>query len=263
MELELDTSTKGQVTVQFGIGSTSSIGTANVDTPIGEVQFHIVDANTPFLLCLADMDKLQVYYNNIKDVLVTRTREVPVVRRFGHAFLLCNSSLQAYLLESFESNPCYLTEVELQRLHRRFGHPSVERLQRVLDRAGHNDVDKKTLEHLTKYCHSCQKHGKSPGRFRFTLRDDVEFNYCIIVDIMYISGSPLLHVVDEGTRFQAGRWLENISAKHTWDVLRMCWIDTYLGPPDLITHDLLAPKDQYIAQRARGAYIASVCQPEA
>jgi hypothetical protein len=65
MELELDTSTKGQVTVQFGIGSTSSIGTANVHTPIGEVQFHIVDANTPFLLCLADMDKLQVYYNNI------------------------------------------------------------------------------------------------------------------------------------------------------------------------------------------------------
>jgi hypothetical protein len=128
MELELDTSTKGQVTVQFGIGSTSSIGTANVHTPIGEVQFHIVDANTPFLLCLADMDKLQVYYNNIQDVLVTRTGEVLVVRRFRHAFLLCNSSLQTYLLESFELNPCYLTEVELHRLHRRFGHPSVERL---------------------------------------------------------------------------------------------------------------------------------------
>ena len=54
---------------------------------------------------------------------------------------------------------------------------------------------------------------------------------------MYISGSPLLHVVDEGTRFQAGRWLRDISAKHTWDVLRMCWIDTYLGLLDLITHD--------------------------
>ena len=126
--VELDTSTKGQVIVQFGIRSTSSIGTTNVHTPIGEVQFHIVDANTPFLLCLADMDKLQVYYNNVRDVLVTRTREVPIVRRFGHAFLLCNSSLQTYLLESFESNPCYLIEVELQRLHRRFGHPSIERL---------------------------------------------------------------------------------------------------------------------------------------
>jgi hypothetical protein len=30
-----------------------------------------------------------------------------------------------------------------------------------------------------------------------------------------------------------------------------------------VTRTLLTPKDQYIAQRARGAYIASVCQPEA
>jgi hypothetical protein len=29
------------------------------------------------------------------------------------------------------------------------------------------------------------------------------------------------------------------------------------------TRDLLSTKDQYVAQRARGAYIASVCQPEA
>jgi hypothetical protein len=63
--VELDTSTKGQVIVQFRIGSTSSIGTTSVHTPIGEVQFHIVDANTPFLLYLVDMDKLQVYYNNV------------------------------------------------------------------------------------------------------------------------------------------------------------------------------------------------------
>ena len=54
---------------------------------------------------------------------------------------------------------------------------------------------------------------------------------------MYISGSPLLHVVDEVTRFQAGRWLRDISAKHTWDILRMYWIDSYLGLLDLITTD--------------------------
>jgi hypothetical protein len=42
-------------------------------------------------------------------------------------------------------------------------------------------------------------------------------------------------VIDEDTRYQAGRWLENISAKHTWDALRACWIDTYLGPPESIT----------------------------
>ena len=65
----------------------------------------------------------------------------------------------------------------------------------------------------------------------------MSFNYSIIVDIFFISGQPVLHVVDEATRYQAGRWLQNISAKTTWDTLRMCWIDTYLGPPDQITTD--------------------------
>jgi hypothetical protein len=36
----------------------SSIGIANIYTPIGEVQFYIVDTNIPFLFCLADIDKL-------------------------------------------------------------------------------------------------------------------------------------------------------------------------------------------------------------
>ena len=26
-------------------------------------------------------------------------------------------------------------------------------------------------------------------------------------------------------------------AKETWDVLKKCWIDTYLGLPDIITYD--------------------------
>ncbi|KAI1007041.1 hypothetical protein K3495_g1179 [Podosphaera aphanis] len=54
---------------------------------------------------------------------------------------------------------------------------------------------------------------------------------------MYIDGNPLLHVIEEGIKFQAGRWLQNLSAKHTQDMLQNCWIDTYLGPLDIIVHD--------------------------
>ena len=235
----LDISTKGQINVQFGIGTTSSIGSTDITSPIGRVRLHIVQADTPFLLCLADLDRLEVYFNNLKNTIITPTGEVPVVRRFGHPFLLWDTSLKSYLLTSFDVNPCYLTDVELRRLHRRFGHPSVERLHKLLHSAGHDDVEIEALNQLTKFCYYCQKFGKSPGRFRFTLReqDDVNFNFNIVVDVMYINNSPVLHVVDEATRFQAGRWLQDISAKHTWDTLRLCWIDTYLGPPDQITHD--------------------------
>ena len=113
----------------------------------------------------------------------------------------------------------------------------MERLTKVLERAGHSDIDRHALQELSKYCHSCQKHVKSPGRFKFNLRDDLSLDHSVIVDIMYINGRPVLHVVDEETRYQSGRFLANISAKTTWDTLRLCWIDTYLGPPDRVITD--------------------------
>jgi len=44
--------------MQFGIGIATSIKTADVVTPIGKIQFYIVHIDTPFLLCLVDMDRL-------------------------------------------------------------------------------------------------------------------------------------------------------------------------------------------------------------
>jgi len=38
---------------------------------------------------------------------------------------------------------------------------------------------------------------------------------------MYINGQPLLHIIDEATRFQAARWLKYISAKATWEALHL------------------------------------------
>jgi len=189
------------VKVQFGISSTSSIGSAIVNTPISQVEFHIMHAKTPFLLSLADMDKLGVYFNNLTNSLITSTsNSVPVVRRFGHSFLLWDTSLQSFIAESFTCNPCYLTNVELQRLHRRFGHPSVGKLQNVLERASHN-VDKRALEYLTKYCEHCQKHSQSLYKFKFSLKDNVDFNASIIVNVFYLKGKPVLHIVDEGTTY--------------------------------------------------------------
>lgn len=80
-------------------------------------------------------------------------------------------------------------------------------------------------------------YSKSPGRFKFTIQDDCKFNHSIYVDITYIEGQPLLHVVDEATRFEAARWVKSMSAQHAWDALRMCWIDVYIGPPAIITYD--------------------------
>jgi hypothetical protein len=69
------------------------------------------------------------------------------------------------------------------------------------------------------------------------LYEDLDFNHLVYIDIIYINGSLVLYIIDEATRYQAVYWLQNISAKHIWDILQTCWINTYVGPPEYITYD--------------------------
>ena len=177
--------------------------------------------NTPFLFCLQDMDRMGVKLENLANVLIQGEKVVPIVRKWGHPWMLLHHPEEALAWS-------HLTETELRQLHRRFGHPSVRRLIRVLQRAGH-EVEQRAIEHLTKYFHQCQMNGKAPGRFKFTLKDDYEFNWCIVVDVMYLDSKPVLHVVAEAIAFPAAKFLKDISAKTTWDTLRICWIDVYQG----------------------------------
>ncbi len=55
---DINTMQTGAINIQFGIGSTASIRSIKVKTPIGLVDFHVIKADTPFLLCLVDIDRL-------------------------------------------------------------------------------------------------------------------------------------------------------------------------------------------------------------
>ena len=68
----INTQMAGTVQACFGIGQTSSIRSITINSPIGNITFHIVRADTPFLLCLQDMDKLDIYFNNLTNTVVKR-----------------------------------------------------------------------------------------------------------------------------------------------------------------------------------------------
>ena len=58
------------------------------------------------------------------------------------------------------------------------------------------------------------------------------------MDALCIEGLATLQVVDEATRFQAARFLKSMSTKNLWEAIRNCWIDVYIGPPEVISHDV-------------------------
>ncbi|KAK6218082.1 hypothetical protein QIS74_02513 [Colletotrichum tabaci] len=230
-DVTIDTSQVGQAKIRFGSGDpVLSIGTVTVPTPFGPIDFHAVPADTPFLLCLHDMDRLPIQFDNLANVMRQGKLSVPVIRKWGHPWMLLGPP------EHPIAN-CPLTDPELRRLHRRFGHPSVQRLHKVLHEAGHK-VEMSAIEHLTMVCHQCQMNGSAPQRFRFTIHDDCAFNHEIFVDVVYLDGNvPVLHIVDLATAFHAGRFLPDMTAKSAWEARRAAWIDTYQGPPDWIVAD--------------------------
>ncbi len=233
------------VNVQFDIESTSSIKSLIIDISFEIMRIHVIKTNISCLQNLADMNRLKVYFNNVTNSLIQmintneilrKKRSFSVIRRFEHEFLLWRNFMQTYINQFFDLNLCYLIETELRQLHRRFDHLFIRKLHDLLERFDH-EVKKSVLKKLSKFCTFCQKHEKSSESFKFILRDDVNFNFSIIVNIMYIENNLILYVIDEVTRFQVAWWLQNINAKHTWKILRLCWIDVYLSSSDHILHD--------------------------
>jgi hypothetical protein len=291
------------ISFRFDIDETLFIDIVNLNISVDVITFHIVFVQISFLLCVVDMNRLRLYFNNLINMLIEersvnsnqirrfqiqilmsskslikndntildlqidmkaslindlqislkiehfrtidylhidmKNEHHSMIRRYDHAFLLWKISAQSLIAKFLDQNSCFLIEIELRRFHRRFDHFSTRRLQAILDRFNH-EINSQTIEYFIKYCHHCQIHEKSSNRFNFTLKDDLEFNFNVIVNILHLEikfdvNKSILHVMNEIIRFQIDRWLKNIIVRHVWDQLRVCWIDTYFESFDLIT----------------------------
>lgn len=58
-----------------------------------------------------------------------------------------------------------------------------------------------------------QVYAGKPRRIKFTLRYKIDFSHSEYVNIFHIDGNPILHVVDEATRYQTSRCC--------WPILQM------------------------------------------
>ena len=47
---KLNTTTAGNIKAHFEIGSATSIGKLTVDSPVGRIDFHVMQTDTPILL---------------------------------------------------------------------------------------------------------------------------------------------------------------------------------------------------------------------
>lgn len=137
----------------FTISNTASLSHINLDTLIGLIIFYIVFVNTLFFLCLADINKLSVFFNNITNELVYEKFIYLIVCRYGNAFLMWHTPIYLFVAESLNINLYYLIKIKLCCLHCCFGHLLIYCLRAIFHWIRYK-VNIRVLRHLIKDCNT-------------------------------------------------------------------------------------------------------------
>ncbi len=112
------------------------------------VNVYIVPGCSPFLLCHRDMESLGLNYSTLHKV-VDRSDDgysEPVEMRNNLPHLVFTT-------------PGYLSDAQLQTMHRNLGHSSVDKQMKIIESADMVDLPANTRKQLTniiKTCHPCQ-----------------------------------------------------------------------------------------------------------
>lgn len=73
------------------------------------------------------------------------------------------------------------------------------------------------------------------------LRRELVFGRSVAVDLCWLDGRPVLHVVCEETGFGGATFVpckgKNPTSVEVWLALLRCWILLYVGPPHRLKHD--------------------------
>lgn len=133
------------------------------------------------------------------------------------------------------------TKDETQKLKLHFFHPKVKKLYNLLKRARPHEVNadtRKFLEDIAASCRNCHSHPSKPYRLRVSIPDEyIKLNHEFSVDLIWLRGNSLPHIVDTNTRFQNAILLKSEPAQEVWHAFFDSWSSVYIGYPNRIHSD--------------------------
>ena len=223
------------IAFRFGDQRIRPIGNIEVRFPLSswsyvDVMVEVVPINIPLLWGLDLQTKFGIIIDTGRDLLYDGSgrKQHSLARKFEHLYVCWDT-------------PILYSMPELQRIHRHFFHPQPDRLASLMKRADPEKFEPKVIEDLTKItksCDTCQRHASAPNRFRVALpTEKIVFNRSVCLDLMFLSGKPVLHAVDSDTCFSAACFLHGESTDAVWNAFMKIWVSPYLGYPDEVRCD--------------------------
>ncbi|CAD6499506.1 BgTH12-03618 [Blumeria graminis f. sp. triticale] len=118
-DLKLDRTQAGKVNISgIGAGIFSSIGAVVLNTPIGQISFHLISCNIPFLLELSNMKRFGATPDVVNNKMLKHGKTVAhLFEKYGHLWMTLGYFENLFVYENNEPPMCLLTEQELQTIH--------------------------------------------------------------------------------------------------------------------------------------------------
>lgn len=216
-----------QSSFRFGDDTRKSleITTLSLETPPGipdiVIKRDLVDADLPLLLGLDVMDERCLVADTVSNQLIKK----PVVQDDTNKssqtiddwkIPLVRANQHIYAQMKFPYSVLY-TRAQLGTTHRNIFHPFPERQCILIRKAKPDETMPETLDILkdiSARCDPCQRILVGPKQFRVSFQcENLAFNKRMFPDVIYIDGSPVLHIIDEATRFSAALFESGVSTK--------------------------------------------------
>jgi hypothetical protein len=256
-EYLIDADSRGHV--KFGnakqgrnVGRLQSLGVARirgyVDTfdEVFEFDAHVIPGtDTPLLISIQDLDSLSYDLRTRTRSLWSHDRDRPKCGEYpiGPHPLHVDGHGRCVIRWDYAAEALF-TEAEQRNFHRSYGHRSAETIIKSLEEAGFEDLPADTkdkLNDIARACDPCQRNAVKLLYFSISVKwKDQRFNHLVLADVVRFCDGDLVHVIDRATRLNGVRFtpsLKNPSAPEIWNAIKLCWIDIYLGPPDILQVD--------------------------
>lgn len=94
------------------------------------------------------------------------------------------------------------------------------------------------LEKISKTCRGGKTNSSQPPLFRVAFRiDEILFEHEIELDLIWIEGDAILHIVDRDTHYSVANFLKNGTSEHIFENLQDFSFTAFTGCLCIIAHD--------------------------
>lgn len=122
------------------------------------------------------------------------------------------------------------------KLHRQFGHPTSEKLIKLISKAGiKNSKLEQAVQKVTKESETCFKFQKPKPRPIVSMPMASKFNEAIAMDLKVWGSKYFLVIVDLAARYCTATVIGNKCAATIIKALFQCWIVTFGAPGKILT----------------------------